>query len=87
MNDNVNIILSSIVEESLYDHEIKSLIERIRSYADVGFVEPNENNEIYVDSNLISYIYRGSLAIRDAGETYGFDKDGYLNYPWEVDSN
>jgi Ca2+-binding EF-hand superfamily protein len=86
MSEPIKVILDTVIEQSIQEHELEEFISRIQQYVEHGFLVPTSDNEIFVDVELIQRLHQGAEAVRAAFKQYGQDEDGYVKYPWHFDN-
>lgn len=83
MTEDVKIIVDAVIKSNIEQQELDELVERIKGYADFGLIMADQNNEIFVDADLIQKIYDGGRAVRAAFNEYGKDEIGFVQYPFD----
>jgi hypothetical protein len=83
MVDSVRIVFDEAIQELMSSEDIVRLAESIHTFIDMGAIECEEGEEIFVDQDYLLDIVGGIERIKKANKKYGRDSEGFVKYPFK----
>ena len=83
MTNSVRITFDDAIQELMSQDDIIRLAESIHAFIDLGTIECEEGEEIFVDQEYLVDLVGGIERIRKANKKYGRDNDGFVKYKFK----
>jgi hypothetical protein len=83
MVDSVRITFDESIQALMSHDDIIKLAESIHTFIDMGAIECEEGEEIFVDQEYLLDLVGGIERIKKANKKYGRDVDGFVKYPFK----
>jgi hypothetical protein len=83
MVDSVRIVFDEAIQELMSSEDIVRLAESIHTFIDMGAIECEEGEEIFVDQDYLLDLVGGIERIKKANKKYGRDSEGFVKYPFK----
>ncbi len=83
MVDNVRITFDAAIQDLMTKEDIIKLAESIHAFIDMGAIDCDEGEEIFVDQDYIAELVIGIENVRQANKKYGRDADGFVKYQFK----
>jgi hypothetical protein len=83
MVDSVRIVFDDAIQELMSHDDIIRLAESIHTFIEMGAIECEEGEEIFVDQEYLIDLVGGIERIKKATKKYGRDDDGFIKYPFK----
>lgn len=75
-------MLDKAIYDSIQDSEMEKLQESLETLISAGFIECNENNEVYISSESLERILIGCAILNEARNIQGQDDNGFVMFPF-----
>ena len=83
MSNNVRITFDDAIQELMSSEDIIRLAESIYAFIDMGTIDCEEGEEIFVDQDYLLDLVGGIERIKKANKKYGRDDDGLVKYQFK----
>jgi hypothetical protein len=83
MVDNVRITFDESIQALMSQDDIIRLAESIHTFIEMGAVECEDGEEIFVDQEYLIDLVGGIERIKKATKKYGRDDNGFIKYPFK----
>ena len=83
MVDRVRITFDDAIQELMSQDDIIKLAESIYAFIDMGTIDCEEDEEIFVDQEYLIDLVGGIERVRKANKKYGRDDDGFVKYQFK----
>jgi hypothetical protein len=83
MVDNVRITFDEAIQDLMTKEDIIKLAESIHAFIDMGAIDCEDGEEIFVDQEYLIDLVGGIERIKKANKKYGRDNDGFVKYPFK----
>lgn len=84
MSDRVRITFDESIQELMSSEDIIRLAESIHTFIEMGAIDCEEDQEIFVDQDYLIDLVGGIEKVGKANKKYGRDADGFVKYPFKV---
>ena len=83
MVDHVRIAFDETIQELMSSEDLVRLAESIHTFIDMGTIDCEEGEEIFVDQEYLIDLVGGIERITKANKKYGRNDDGFVKYPFK----
>jgi hypothetical protein len=83
MTNNVRITFDEAIQELMSSEDIVRLAESIHAFIEIGTIDCEEGEEIFVDQEYLIDLVGGIERIKKANKKYGRDSEGFVKYQFK----
>lgn len=83
MVDRVRITFDEAIQDIMSQEDLIKLAESIHAFIEIGAIDCEEGEEIFVDQDYIAELVIGIEKVRNANKKYGRDDNGFVKYKFK----
>lgn len=84
MVNSIRITFDEAIQDLMDREELIKLAESIHTFIEMGAIDCEDGDELFVDQDYIIELVAGIEAVRKATKKYGRDTDGFVKYQFKV---